>query len=112
MLWSDESTFQFVFGENGHQIVSPNDKSDHPDFNQLQKQKQTFVIVYGCISANGMVDLHMCEGTIDMEAYIGIVYCHQDVLVVKKSTLFCSIQCYTQNETIPKKKVKHGRLFI
>ncbi len=35
-------------------------------------------MVYGCISANGMVDLHMCEGTIDMEAYIGFVYCHQD----------------------------------
>ncbi len=28
------------------------------------------------------------------------------VLVVKKNTWFCSIQCYTQNETIPPKKWK------
>ncbi len=42
-------------------------------------------MVYGCISANGMVDLHMYEGTIDMEAYIGIVYCHQDYVFLWKS---------------------------
>ncbi len=36
------------------------------------------------------------------------------VLVVKKNTWLCSIQCYTQNETIPPKKVKNksGKLFI
>ncbi len=33
-------------------------------------QKQISVMVYDCISANGMGDLHMCEGTIDIEAYI------------------------------------------
>jgi len=33
-------------------------------------------LVLGCISANRMSDLHLSEGTIDMEAYIGIVQKH------------------------------------
>lgn len=36
----------------------------------------------GCISAYGMCDLHMCEGSTDTEVYIGIflrdICCHQD----------------------------------
>ncbi len=34
----------------------------------------------------------------------GINYAQKQRLGGKKSTLFCSIQCYTQNETIQKKK--------
>ncbi len=30
-------------------------------------------MVWGCSRANSIGDWHMCEGTIDMEAYIGIV---------------------------------------
>ena len=30
-----------------------------------------------CISANGMGDLHLCEGTIDVEAYIWIIQRHK-----------------------------------
>ncbi len=48
-------------------------KRDHPDFHQQQKQKQTSVTVYECINANSTGDWHMCEGTIDTEAYIGMV---------------------------------------
>ena len=28
-------------------------------------------MVWGCISAHGMGDLHICEGTIDVKAYVG-----------------------------------------
>ena len=30
-------------------------------------------MVWGCISAHGMGALHICEGTIDAEAYVGIL---------------------------------------
>ena len=33
-------------------------------------------MVRGCISAHGMGDLHICEGTIDVEAYVGILERH------------------------------------
>ncbi len=49
-------------------------------FYQRQMQKQMFVMVWGCSRANGMGDWHMCEGTIDMKAYIGIVQRHTVLL--------------------------------
>ena len=37
-------------------------------------------MVWGCISAHGMGDLHICDGTIDAEAYVRIweTCCRQD----------------------------------
>jgi len=40
-------------------------------------QKQTSVLVLGCISASDMGNLHYCEGNIDMEAYIWIGQRHK-----------------------------------
>jgi len=37
------------------------------------KQKQASVLVLRCIIANGMGNLHYCEGTIDIEEYIWTV---------------------------------------
>ena len=31
VLWSDESTFQLVFGKNGRRILRAKDEKDHPD---------------------------------------------------------------------------------
>ena len=59
----DESTFQLVFGKN--RILRAKDEKDHPDSYQWKVQKPASVMVWGCISAQGMGDLHICEGTID-----------------------------------------------
>ncbi len=51
-------------------------------------QTQTTVMVWGCSRANGIGDWNMCEGTIEMEACIGILqtlYCHQDDVFHGKS---------------------------
>jgi len=72
VLWSDESMFKLVLGKNRHWVVSPKADRDHPDFHQRQVQKQTSIMVWRCISANSMGDLHLCEGTTDMEVYICI----------------------------------------
>ena len=71
VLWSDEPTFQLVFGKNGRWILSAKDEKDHPNCYQREVQKPASVMVWGCISAHGMGDLHICEGTID--AYVGIL---------------------------------------
>ena len=73
VLWSDESTFQLVFGKNGRWILRAKDEKDHPDCYQWKVQKPASVMVWGCISAHDMGDLHICEGTIDAEAYVGIL---------------------------------------
>ncbi len=56
VLCSDESTFQPVSGKKGRRVLSPKDQMDLPDFHQQQIQKQTSVMVWGCISANVMGD--------------------------------------------------------
>jgi len=59
--------FQLVYGKNGHRVLNPKDERDQHSLATGAK-------------ANGMGDLHLCEGTIDMEAY-GLyrdINCHQD----------------------------------
>ena len=75
VLWSDESTFQLVIGKNGHLIICAKDEKDHPDCYQrkVQKTASVMVWVWGCISANGLGDLHICEDTNKAEAYVGIL---------------------------------------
>ena len=71
VLWSDESTFQLVFGKNRHQIICANDEKRY-----RKVQKSASMMVWGCISAHGMGDLHICEDTIDAEAYVEILERH------------------------------------
>ena len=57
--------------------ISPNMfESKMKDCYQLKVQNQP-LWWYGCISAHGMADLHMSEGTVDAEAYFGILEGHR-----------------------------------
>ena len=71
-----KSTFQVVFGKKGRRILRAKDEKDHADCYQRKVEKPASVMVWGCISAQGMGDLHICEGTIDAEAYVGILERH------------------------------------
>ena len=62
--WSDESTFQLIFGE----------KRTLNFCYQWKVRKPASVMAWGCISDHSMGDLHICEGTI--EAYVGILERH------------------------------------
>ena len=95
VLWSDESTFQLVFGKNGCQILRAKDEKDHPDCYQRKVQKPASVMVWGCISAHGMGDLHICEGTIDAEAYVGILERH---MLPSRRQLFPGTPCLFQQD--------------
>ena len=48
----------------GRRILCAKDENDQPDCYQRKVQKPASVMVWGCISAHGMGDLHICEGTI------------------------------------------------
>ncbi len=58
--------FNLILGKKGRWVLSPKDQRDLADFHQRQMQKQTSITVWECISANGMGDWDMCEGTIDI----------------------------------------------
>ena len=52
-------------------ILPAKGEKHHPDCYQWKVQKPATVMVF--ISVHGMGDLHICEGTIDAEAYVGIL---------------------------------------
>ena len=52
-------------------------------------------MVWGCISAHGMGDLHICEGTIDAEAYVGILERH---MLLSRRRLFPGTPCLFQQD--------------
>lgn len=95
VLWSDESTFQLVFGKNGRRVLRAKDENDHPDCYQRKVQKPASVMVWGCISAHGMGELHVCEGTIDSEAYIRILERH---MLPSRRRLFPGRPCLFQQD--------------
>ena len=76
MLWSDESTFQTVFGNHGRRVLRAKGEKNHPDCYQCKVQKPAFVMVWGCVSAHGMGNLHICEGTINAERYTQVLEQH------------------------------------
>ena len=58
-------------------------------------QKPASVMVWGCISAHSMGDLHICEGTIDAEAYVGILERH---MLPSRWRLFPGTPCLFQQD--------------
>ncbi|KAJ0019198.1 hypothetical protein NQD34_006767 [Periophthalmus magnuspinnatus] len=85
VLWSDESTFQIVFGNHGHHVLRAKEEKDHPDCYQRKVQKPASVMVWGCVSAHGMGNLHMCEGTINADRHIQVL---EQRLFQERSCLF------------------------
>lgn len=57
-------------GKSGCRVLHDKGEKD-----QRKVQKPAFMMVWGCISVHGMGDLHIDEGTIDMEPYIEILCC-------------------------------------
>lgn len=52
MLWSDESTFQIVFGNRRSRALWAKEEKHHPDY-RLKFQKAASVMVWECAHANG-----------------------------------------------------------
>uniref|UniRef100_A0A3B4CB63 Transposase Tc1-like domain-containing protein n=1 Tax=Pygocentrus nattereri TaxID=42514 RepID=A0A3B4CB63_PYGNA len=76
VLWSDESTFQIVFGNHGRCVPWAIEEKDCPDCYQCKVQKPASLMVWGCVSAHDMGNLHICEGTINAERYKQVLEPH------------------------------------
>lgn len=95
VLWSDESTFQVVMGQQGRRVLRTKEEKDHPDCYQRKAQKPASVMVWGCISANGMGNLHICKGTINAERYIEVLEQH---MLPSRQRLFRGRPCIFQQD--------------
>ncbi|KAL7868504.1 hypothetical protein SRHO_G00098880, partial [Serrasalmus rhombeus] len=85
VLRSDESTFQIVFGSHGPRVLRAKEEKDYPDCFQCKVQKPASLMGWGCVSAHGVDNLHICEGTINAERYIQVLEQH---LLPSKQRLF------------------------
>lgn len=73
VLWTDESYFRVVYGNNGCRVLRTKEEADNPDCYIRRVQKKSSICVWGGISASGMGPLHVCEGTVKSEQYIQIL---------------------------------------
>ena len=69
------STFQ-IFGNHGRRVLQAKEEKDHPDCYQCKVQKPASVMVLGCVSARGIGNLHICEGTINADRFWSNICCH------------------------------------
>ncbi len=76
VLWSDESKFDILVGNHGHCVLRAKEEGDLPACYQCSVQKPASLMVWGCISANGMGSLHVLEGTKNAERYIKVLEQH------------------------------------
>ncbi|KAI3362824.1 hypothetical protein L3Q82_001665 [Scortum barcoo] len=58
-----------LFGNRGHRVLQAKEEKDHPDCYQLKVQKPASVMVWGRVSAHGMDNFHICDGTINAESF-------------------------------------------
>ena len=96
MLWSDESTFQTVFGNRVCCVLRAKEEKDHPHCYQCKVQKPASVVVRGCVSAHGIMgNLHISEGTISAEKYIQVLEQH---MLRSKQRLFQGCHCLSMQD--------------
>ena len=83
---------QIVFGNHGRCVLWANEQKDHLDCYQHQVKKLASVMVWGCVSAHGTGNLHICEGTIKAERYMQVLEQHilpsKQCLVQRRPCLF------------------------
>ncbi len=74
VLWSDKSKFDILVGNHGRCILKR--KETFHRVISFQFKSQHLLIVWGCVSANGMGSLHVLEGTMNAERYIKVLEQH------------------------------------
>lgn len=65
VLWSDESKFDILVGNHGRCVLGAKEEGDLPACYQRSVQKPTSLMVWGCISAYSMGNLHVLEGCVN-----------------------------------------------
>lgn len=59
-----------VFGNYGHRALQLKQEKDHPDCKRDRGQKPASVMVWRCVSAWGLGNSHIWEGTMNAKRYV------------------------------------------
>ncbi len=97
VLWSDESKFDILEGNQGCRILRTKEEGDLPACYQHSVQKPASLMEWGCISAYGMGSLHVLEGTINAERYIKVLEQH---MLPSRRRVFQQNNAKTTNRSI------------
>ena len=80
------------------QMLRAKEESDHLVCYQRTVQKPASVMVWGCISAHGIGDVHICEGTINAEQHIHVLETYAAIQTTSfsgKALIISARQCQT-----------------
>ena len=61
VLWTDESIFQVSYGNVGLKVIRMKDEANYPYCYNRVVLHPSSVMVWGCIAANGVGNLHFCR---------------------------------------------------
>ncbi|GBN48905.1 Transposable element Tcb1 transposase [Araneus ventricosus] len=73
VLWTDESIFEVSHGNIGRKVIRKKDAANDPSCYKSVVLKESSVIVWGCLAANGVGNLHFYTGTIKAPDYIRVL---------------------------------------
>ncbi len=95
VLWSNESKFDIIFGNQKIRVLRAKEEGDLPACFQCSVQKPASLMVWGCISTYGMCSLHVLEGTMNAERYIKVLEQH---MLPSRRRLFQGRPCVFQQD--------------
>ncbi|GBM41250.1 hypothetical protein AVEN_180545-1 [Araneus ventricosus] len=67
VLWTDESIFEVPYGNIGRKVIRKKDEANDPSCYKRVVLKASSVMVWGCLAANGVGNLHFCTGRIKLQ---------------------------------------------
>lgn len=69
IIWSDESRFEVAVGDERKKIVRNKDEAFQKDCLKRKVKFPTSVMIWGCMSAQGVGQLHFIDGTVNAPKY-------------------------------------------
>lgn len=76
IIFSDESKFDVCVGDSRKRVIRTKSETYHKDCLKRTVKFPASVMVWGCMSAKGVGNLHFIDGTINAQKYINILEDH------------------------------------
>lgn len=73
VIWSDESRFEVCVGDYRSRVLRTKNEPYHPDCLRRKVKFPASVMIWGCMSAQGVGKLHIIDGTVNAVRYIDIL---------------------------------------
>ncbi|GBM42563.1 hypothetical protein AVEN_183848-1, partial [Araneus ventricosus] len=73
VLWTDEFIFEISDGNIGRKVIRKKDEANDPSCYKRVVLKASSVMVWGCLAANGVDNVHFCTGTLNAPDYIRVL---------------------------------------